>query len=140
MITTVNFLTERIIVAVGWAILAGFLWFLLSFYLFFEWRDHRADWTERLGTRAGFAIWVYMLGETINRAWGAALIIAFAFGTDIGVLESRYPVALFGALVGLVGLLMKIRIFTPDGWGSKLWATSGIVAIAISIGIALFTR
>lgn len=136
MISPFHFLTERTIVAIAWAVLSLFLWIVLSVYLVGEVRNEGRYWYDRLGNKAAVAIWVYMLGETISRMWGAVLTAAVLSGADSGEIENRYPIALVGACVALVGILCKVRIFTPKGWGEWLWLGVGVAGVGIALVVA----
>lgn len=128
MISKVAWLDLRSYVAIALALGCLLVFLSVSAYLLSEIRNNR-NWYARLGNQAAVAIAMFMFGETLNRGWGAVLTVAFSRGYDIGVIESQYPIALVGATICIFGILAKLRLFTPDRWGNRLWVYGGITVL-----------
>lgn len=131
MISGVAFINLRIFVAVALALGCLFVFVTVGWYLLKE-RSINPHWRWVAGNRAALSILLFMFGETLNRAWGAVLTVAFSLGYDIGSIESKYPVAFVGAIIAFLGILAKLRIFTPDHWGEWLWIGGGLVALVLA--------
>jgi hypothetical protein len=128
MISTVSWLDLRAFVAVALALGCFLVFMAVAVYISHEVRSD-PNWRNRMGNRAALGIMLFMFGEALNRGWGAVLTVAFTQGYDIGLIESRYPVAFAGAVICFIGILAKLRIFTPDNWGDALWVYGGLFCV-----------
>lgn len=128
MISTVNFLGLRTFAAVALALGCLFVFFFATRFVLYEMRY--PGWRLGNANRAAIAIMIFMFGETMSRGWGAVLTVAFSWGYDIGAIESQFPIAFVGSTIAFMGVLAKLRIFSPDDWGEWLWIIGGLVALA----------
>lgn len=137
MISTVSWIEARTFVAVALSIACFAVFVATVVYLRGEWREFGRTMFGFVRNQAALAICVFMLGETITRLWGAALIAAFSRGYDIGQIESAYPFAFIGSSIMFVGAMAKLRIFTPDRW--SIWLLLIVASVAVVAGgLAVF--
>lgn len=129
MIGQVGFLTERIFVAVILALSCLAVTIVVGAYLVREARVN-PTWYLNWGNKGAVAIFIFMLGETVARGWGAALIIAYRQGFDLAALENQYPLAFVGAVIAYIGAVCKLRIFSP-GWADWIWVSMALAIIVL---------
>lgn len=94
-----------------------------------------AEAYERLGVQAAMAVLVLQIGHIVLRGWSAVLLWYYANGRDALQIENKYPVALVGAILCVIGMLCCIRIFSRERWGHWGWVFAIVFGILFVIGV-----
>lgn len=117
------------------------IWLLLNIALAFVFWRHvwikarRTDWYNDQSTQAAIALAFYFTGSTVMRSWVWVLLLIERRGDDQAFLGSRVEIPLLAALLAVTGALCCIRVFSPEPWGRYFWIGTGIIAIAIPVGL-----
>lgn len=130
-----NHLLAREVINNGLAVINFCIALTIIAHLYGEWRTRgvRRGY-HRLGNRAALAMLIYIVGETIIRAWAGVLLWHYAEGRNAIEVEAKYPVALFGAAIALVGAVCMMRIFSRASWGNRVWIGSVVLAAVVVVG------
>jgi hypothetical protein len=90
-------------------------------------------WWRRPAAQAAMAILTLVLGQTMVRLWSIVIFAEYRHGVGIFDLENRYPMALLGTAIAVIGLCWCIRIFSPDKWREKGWIAACVVGLLFVI-------
>lgn len=117
---TISLLTVREMIAETLFALDLVFGIILLHYVWTRSRDYTRWWKYR-HIQGAVAILVLISGHLIIRFWSIAIFVDVRRGGNVFDLENRYPVALIGTIIAVIGLCWAIRIFSPDSWGEKSW-------------------
>lgn len=123
-------LAARELVNIGWLIVCICLAIIFAAFLVKEMSED--GWYIKLRNRAAISLFVYFIGETLARGWGAMLLNRMSHGMTVqGAfdIEQKYPLALAGAAISFVGALCCVRVFSPSSWGNRAWVFVALIAI-----------
>lgn len=123
--------------------IANGIWFLLGAFLIVAfgiriWQRFQVPgWYKDEGTQLLIALFVYFCGSIIRSGWiWGVLVCSNDRGRDdCAVIIQRYDVLLLASVLALVGLVCCIRILTPPHWQPWPWIVSGVLAVAIPVGV-----
>lgn len=100
------------------------------------WKQARS----RLGNLAAIAIGTHMLGLTIQRGWNTWI---FHSKVNIGYSDLQFTyidgigIPLAGLAIGVIGMALCIRVFTPVRWGNWGWILSILFAIVFVVWLEM---
>lgn len=119
-----------------WFILNLTLALVFARFVFKRWWTD-PDWYEDWNTKGAVALMLYFGGSTLLRFWVWLYLLRMMQGDESVFSSPFYVVPVAAAVVGIVGALCAVRVFTPARWSNWVWIGAGIIAIGAPIVVHL---